>query len=285
MSHGWTVTSALAPSFAWVATGSDVRITPLGSPEIGVEIASGVYRMHLGPSAGVGRDFLRAAESAVNATLSASGHGEVVTVTMGAEGRITLTSTAPVTLGASPGLRALGLDPAGPATNFLATRGPQHLALIVSASGGEWETRDLVSMSIDGAGRSYSLGEVTTAFERTVDIDLIPYDPSAGEVAESPATPWHPARSYWGARGDASVGRVWSWLDVTREAQNVECAAALWCWRELLASTSASYDLVRLGEASLRSPKPERRAPTWNRYVRHALGLWLPAGAPTGTRG
>ena len=284
MSSTWKVTTAFAPTFSWTAGATDFRLLFTGDPEVHITVPSGTYRMHLGPSSGDGQDFLRAAETQINAGIAGAGRSETVTLTMQADGTVKLVCSGAVTLNASPGLRALGLDAGGPSATFTAARGPQHLALVVSASGGIEECRDVASIATDGAGRVYSLGAITTAYQRPLGLDLIPWDPTAGADAESPATPWFPDRPYRGARGNTSVGRVWSWLDVLHEATNVETAAALWSWQSLVTSTTVTYDLVHFGEASVKSPKPERRHPTWNRWVRHQLDLWWPEGAPTGTR-
>ena len=112
------VTSALAPTFAWTGGAADFRVTPSGAPAIDVTVPTGSYRMHLGPSSGDGADFLRVAADAITAAFAADGRSETFTATMGADGRVTLTASANVTLAASAGLRALGLDAAGPASTM-----------------------------------------------------------------------------------------------------------------------------------------------------------------------
>lgn len=284
----WEITSALAPTFRWAQTDGTLRVSfDAGSPDhIDVELATGTYRMHLGPTSGAGKDFIRAVAAAINSAIAAEGRSEICTLTMGADGHVVFEwSTTGVSVDTNPILAMMGF-PAGGAGTLVGAYAPRYLALMIAQSGGVWQPVQTGATDVTSAGRPYTIGEVTTAFTKRPKVDFIPRDPEAADEADGcPATPWYPDRALWGTLGDTSTVRRWSWLDVLRASANVECAVTLGDWQDLLTSTTRRYDLVRIGKASVRNPKPERQDDRWDRWYRHDLELWLPDGAPSGTRG
>lgn len=100
-----TLTSALAAPFVWTSGGNDVVLAfASGTTPVNVTIPTGTYRMVLAPAA---TDFVRVVVAAINAALTLAGRTEVFSAVVGADARITLTSTGAFTM--SPLLAAAKL--------------------------------------------------------------------------------------------------------------------------------------------------------------------------------
>lgn len=282
----WEITSAMAPLFSWNHATGVARVTfAAGSPGyVDVELAGGNYRMHLGPTTGEGKDFIRAVGTAINSAIAAEGRGETCTLAMTAPGLVALTWSDPtVSIDANPVFKVMGFS-AGGAGALTAAYPPRHLALFIAQSGGVWQPVQTGATDVTSAGRPYTIGEVTTAYTKRARLDYLPRDPAACTDIGCTATPVWPDRAFWGALGDESTVRRWSLLDTLRETANVLTAVTLGGWETLLTSTTETYDLVRTGKASVRSPKIERADDVWDRWQKHELELWLGTTAPTGTR-
>lgn len=282
----WEITSAIAPLFSWDHATGVARVTfAAGSPGyVDVELADGNYRMHLGPTSGEGRDFIRAVETAINDAIAAEGRSETCTLTMGTSGLVSLSwSTVGVSINGNAILKVMGFS-AGGSGGITAAYPPRHLGLFIAQSGGVWQPVQTGATDVTSAGRVYTIGEITTAYTRKVRLDYLPRDPQACTDIGCTATPVWPDRAFYGSLGDESTVRRWSLLDLLRETGNVLSAVTLGGWPGLVTSTTDTYDLCRTGRASVRSPKIDRADEVWDRWHQHELELWLGSTAPTGTR-
>lgn len=278
---GWTITSAIAPTFAWTASSADFRFTFSGHPTFDVVVASGTYRMCLGPSAGDGQDFIRAAQTAINAAFAAEGLTDTAALAISSTGTVTMFLSSSAVVASGQGMRALGLA-AGTGAIFAGTVQPQHIAFAVSQTGTRWKAEQTGAVARLSDGSVQSFGTAITTHVAAPKLDYIPRTPTDASEASSPATSWHPDRAYWSSLGNTGSLRAWSWLDLYRDALNVECAVALGTWQQVYASTTEAYDLAYFAEPL--GPEQELRDESWNRYVTHTLKLSLASSAPTGTR-
>lgn len=282
MTAGWTVTSAIAPTFDWVTSSPDLVLTfASGTSPVNVTIPSAPYRMFLGAST---VDFLQVAQTKINNAMSGAGRAETFTVGLNEDGRVVLSisnNTFSATVG--PLLRALGFLTAPSAVaSATADFQPRYLILSVCAYDGVWMPRQDGGAEVDAGGVVYSFGGSNTSYARELQLEKIPWNPTRATEAECPATPWEPDMGYGHLLGNISTNRPWSILDVLVWARNAVCGITLGDFQTLRNSTSTLFYLGQI--STILSPKPEREDVKWTRYLKHRMGLVLPAGVHTGTR-
>ena len=277
------VTTALAPTFTWTATAADFRFTFSGTPAIDVVVASGDYRMCLGPSSGTGQDFIRAAESAINAAFAGAGLSDTVSLTLASTGIVTMFLSRSAVVAAGHGLVVLGIAPATGAI-LAGSRPPWHLALFASVTGGVWQPVQTGGAEQLSDGRVYAVGSTSTSWQRQSAARFIPWNPDVRAAYSTGATALWPADAYLSALGSTATDREWSVLDVLQGARNVVCGLALGTWQTVRSSTVTRYDRVYVAPPTLLSPEVGRLDDAWEAFAELPLSLTRPTTSPTETR-
>ena len=275
-----TLTSALAVPFAWTSAGNDVVLAfASGTSPVNVTIPSATYRMVLAPAAS---DFVRVYVAAINAAIIAAGRTEVFAATVGADSRITLTSTGAFTM--SPLLSAaklLGFSSAiVTQTSATATYPPANLATFVERVSADWSPRSAVAGAETLAGVGYGVYSGTWREEDEIAFGFIPRDPATRTALAVDQTPWMPDA---GDLVGAAMPRQWTCRDVLETAGGKTCAAALGNFQSLRTSTTATYDLVTLPFPELAAPRKARVREGWDAYFRWTVRM-LRQSTQTGTR-
>jgi len=275
-----TLTSALAVPFAWTSAGNDVVLAfASGTSPVNVTIPSATYRMVLAPAAS---DFVRVYVAAINAAIIAAGRTEVFAATVGADSRITLTSTGAFTM--SPLLSAaklLGFSSAiVTQTSATATYPPANLATFVERVSADWSPRSAVAGAETLAGVGYGVYSGTWREEDEIAFGFIPRDPTTRAALAVDQTPWMPDA---GDLVGAAMPRQWTCRDVLETAGGKTCAAALGNFQSLRTSTTATYDLVTLPFPELAAPRKARVREGWDAYFRWTVRM-LRQSTQTGTR-
>jgi hypothetical protein len=275
-----TLTSALAVPFAWTSAGNDVVLAfASGTSPVNVTIPTGTYRMVLAPAAA---DFVRVYVAAINAALVSAGRTEVFAATVGADSRITLTSTGAFTM--SPLLAAaklLGFSSTITAqTSATATFPPANLATFTERVSADWTPRSAVAGAETLAGVGYGVASGVWREEDEIAFGFIPRDPTTRTALSLDQTPWMPNA---GDLVGAVMPRQWTCRDVLETAGGKTCAAALGTFQALRTSTTATYDLVTLPFAELASPRKARVREGWDAYFRWTIRM-LRQSTQTGTR-
>lgn len=277
---GPTLTSALAVPFAWTSAGNDVVLAfASGTSPVNVTIPTGTYRMVLAPAAS---DFVRVYVAAINAAITLAGRTEVFAATVGADSRITLTSTGAFTM--SPLLAAaklLGFSSAiVTQTSATATYPPANLATFTERVSADWTPRSAVAGAETLAGVGYGVASGVWREEDEIAFGFIPRDPTTRTALSLDQTPWMPNA---GDLVGAVMPRQWTCRDVLETAGGKTCAAALGNFQTLRTSTTARYDLVTLPFAELASPRKARVREGWDAYFRWTIRM-LRQSTQTGTR-
>ena len=275
-----TLTSALAVPFAWTSAGNDVVLAfASGTSPVNVTIPTGTYRMVLAPAAS---DFVRVYVAAINAAIIAAGRTEVFAATVGADSRITLTSTGAFTM--SPLLAAaklLGFSSAiVTQTSVTAAFPPANLATFTERVSADWTPRSAVAGAETLAGVGYGVASGVWREEDEIAFGFIPRDPTTRTALSLDQTPWMPNA---GDLVGAVMPRQWTCRDVLETAGGKTCAAALGTFQTLRTSTTARYDLVTLPFAELASPRKARVREGWDAYFRWTIRM-LRQSTQTGTR-
>ncbi|HOQ61813.1 MAG TPA: hypothetical protein PKZ08_14400 [Vicinamibacterales bacterium] len=275
-----TLTSALAVPFAWTSAGNDVVLAfASGTSPVNVTIPSATYRMVLAPAAS---DFVRVYVAAINAAIIAAGRTEVFAATVGADSRITLTSTGAFTM--SPLLSAaklLGFSSAiVTQTSVTAAYPPANLATFVERVSADWSPRSAVAGAETLAGVGYGVYSGTWREEDEIAFGFIPRDPTTRAALAVDQTPWMPDA---GDLVGAAMPRQWTCRDVLETAGGKTCAAALGNFQSLRTSTTATYDLVTLPFPELAAPRKARVREGWDAYFRWTVRM-LRQSTQTGTR-
>ena len=275
-----TLTSALAVPFAWTSAGNDVVLAfASGTSPVNVTIPTGTYRMVLAPAAS---DFVRVYVAAVNAAITLAGRTEVFAATVGADSRITLTSTGAFTM--SPLLAAaklLGFSSAiVTQTSVTAAFPPANLATFTERVSADWTPRSAVAGAETLAGVGYGVASGVWREEDEIAFGFIPRDPTTRTALSLDQTPWMPNA---GDLVGAVMPRQWTCRDVLETAGGKTCAAALGNFQTLRTSTTARYDLVTLPFAELASPRKARVREGWDAYFRWTVRM-LRQSTQTGTR-
>lgn len=277
---GPTLTSALAAPFAWTSAGNDVVLAfASGTSPVNVTIPTGTYRMVLAPAA---TDFVRVFVAAINSALSGAGRAEVFSATVGADSRITLTSTGAFTM--SPLLSAaklLGFSTAIVAqTSVTATYPPANIATFTERVSADWTPRTAVAGAETLAGIGYGVQVGVWREEDEVAFGFIPRDPSTRTTLAVDQTPWMPDA---GDLVGAAMPRQWTVRDVLETAGGVTCAASLGNFQTLRTSTTAHYDLVTLPFSEIAAPRKARVREGWDAYFRWTVRM-IRQSTQTGTR-
>lgn len=275
-----TLTSALAVPFAWTSAGNDVVLAfASGTSPVNVTIPTGTYRMVLAPAAS---DFVRVYVAAINAAITLAGRTEVFAAAVGADSRITLTSTGAFTM--SPLLAAaklLGFSSTITAqTSVTATFPPANLATFTERVSADWTPRSAVAGAETLAGVGYGVASGVWREEDEIAFGFIPRDPTTRTALSVDQTPWMPNA---GDLVGAVMPRQWTCRDVLETAGGKTCAAALGNFQTLRTSTTARYDLVTLPFAELASPRKARVREGWDAYFRWTIRM-LRQSTQTGTR-
>ena len=274
-----TLTSALAAPFAWTSAGNDVVLAfASGTSPVNVTIPTGTYRMVLAPAA---TDFVRVVVAAINAAVAGAGRTEVFSATVGADARVTLTSTGAFTM--SPLLSAaklLGFSTAIVAqTSVTATYAPAHIVTFVERVSADWTPRTVVAGAETLAGVGYGVQVGTWREEDEIAFGYIPRDVTTRAALSLDQSPF--ARDAGSTYGTTPA--VWSVWDFLREAGGVTCAAALGTWQTMRTSTTATYDLVTVPFAEIAQPRKARVREGWDAYFRWTVKM-LRQSTQTGTR-
>ena len=275
-----TLTSALAVPFVWTSAGNDVVLAfASGTSPVNVTIPTGTYRMVLAPAAS---DFVRVYVAAINAAITLAGRTEVFAASVGADSRITLTSTGAFTM--SPLLSAaklLGFSTAiVTQTSVTATYPPANLATFTERVSADWTPRSAVAGAETLAGVGYGVASGVWREEDEIAFGFIPRDPTTRTALSVDQTPWMPNA---GDLVGAAMPRQWTCRDVLETAGGKTCAAALGNFQTLRTSTTARYDLVTLPFAELASPRKARVREGWDAYFRWTIRM-LRQSTQTGTR-
>ena len=275
-----TLTSALAVPFAWTSAGNDVVLAfASGTSPVNVTIPTGTYRMVLAPAAS---DFVRVYVTAINAAITLAGRAEVFAATVGADSRITLTSTGAFTM--SPLLSAaklLGFSSTITAqTSVTATFPPANLATFTERVSADWTPRSAVAGAETLAGVGYGVASGVWREEDEIAFGFIPRDPATRTALSLDQTPWMPNA---GDLVGAAMPRQWTCRDVLETAGGKTCAAALGTFQTLRTSTTARYDLVTLPFSEIAAPRKERLRECWDAYFRWTVRM-LRQSTQTGTR-
>lgn len=275
-----TLTSALAVPFAWTSAGNDVVLAfASGTSPVNVTIPTGTYRMVLAPAA---TDFVRVYVAAINAAVAGAGRAEVFAATVGADSRITLTSTGAFTM--SPLLSAaklLGFSTAIVAqTSVTAAFPPANLATFTERVSADWSPKTAVAGAETLAGVGYGVQVGVWREEDEIAFGYIPRDPSTRTSLAVDQTPWMPDA---GDLVGAAMPRQWTCRDVLETAGGKTCAAALGNFQTLRTSTTARYDLVTLPFAEIANPRKARVREGWDAYFRWTVRM-IRQATQTGTR-
>lgn len=286
------VTTALAPTFTWTSAGtSDITIVfPSATGTIHVAIPSGAYRINLAP---VGTDFLREMRKRINLAIGAVSGAETVTITVSADGLVTITFSAAITsmtFGAASTAWLLGLAESGGVVSgatsspIVATRPPWYFALFSSVTGGVWQPVQTGGAEQLSDGRVYAVGSTATSWQRTSQARFIPWNPDVRSAYSTGATALWPADAYLSALGSTATDREWSVLDVLQAARNVVCGLALGTWQTVRSSTVTRYDRVYVAPPTLLSPEVGRLDDAWEAFAELPLNFTRPTTSPTETR-
>lgn len=274
-----TLTSALAAPFVWTSAGNDVVLAfAAGTSPVNVTIPSATYRMVLAPAA---TDFVRVVVAAINAALTLAGRTEVFSAVVGADARITLTSTGAFTM--SPLLAAaklLGFSTTIVAqTSVTATYAPAHFVTFVERVSADWTPRTATAGAETLAGVGYGVQVGVWREEDEMAFGFIPRDVTTRTALSLDQSPFgRDAGSTYG-----TTPAVWSVWDFLREAGGVTCAAALGNLQTLRTSTTATYDLVTLPLSEIAQPRKSRVREGWDAYFRWTVRM-LRQSTQTGTR-
>lgn len=279
--NGWELTTALAPDFTWLSTGTDFFASFSAGPTVTANLTDGVYRMQLAPAA---TDFVRASVAAINAAMAVAGRLETFALGPNEDGRMVLSlSAGTFTATVGPMLATLGWlnQPVAVATST-ASYQPRYIVYSVCAYDGVWAARQDGATEVTAGGTVYSFGGSDTSYLRELQVEKIPWDPNRALTCESPATPWWPDMGYYHLLGNTAVVRPWSVLDVLRWCTNSNTAMTIGDFQDLRSSTSTRYWIGRI--TTVLSPVVEREDAKWPAFVRHKLGFMVGSGVNTGTR-
>lgn len=275
------VRTALAPTFAWTATAADIRLTIAGPTVCDAVIPSGDYRMSLGSVSSGVKDFVTEADKQIGNALG--GTGITATLTLGADGIVTLSLSASATLAAGLAARMLGLTP-GTGTTFRGARPPWYLALFAGVIDGVWQPVQTGGAERLTNGRVYAIRATATSWQRTCRATRVPWSPAMRTAYETGATAMWPDAAYLDALGSTATDREWSLLDVLQGARNAVCGLALGTWQTVRTSTTERYDRVYVAPGTLLSPVPTRQDEAHEAWVELPLTFSRPATSPTDTR-
>lgn len=263
-----TLRSALAPSFAWTSSAPDIVLTfASGTSPVNVTVASGTYRMLL---AGSSADFIRVVQSAINTALSGAGRAETMTLVMGSDSRITITSTGAFSASISDALSYLGFSTAiSDATTSTATYPPRFFATFVSRTSRGWSPRMSVAGAVTAEGVGYGVQMGTWRDEDEVTFDWIPYTTAQRTSLGVYQTPLYPDPTYSRSQYGAHAGQ-WSIVDTLHVSLGKTCGFAAGNLQDHLTSTSERFDLVTLAPEAIGEPVTERIVESWDAYFRWA---------------
>lgn len=277
-----TLTSAVAVPFAWTSAGAGLDLSiafPSGTSPVGVTVATGTYRMQLAPSAS---DFVRVVESAINTAVAGAGRGEVFTLTMGADSRVTITSTGTFTIASLANcLKTMGFSTTiTSALSATATYPPAYFATFVERVCADWSPKSAVAGAETLAGVGFGVYSGAWREDDEIAFGFIPRDPETRTSLAVDQTPWMPNA---GTAVGSALPRQWTCRDVLETAGGKTCAMASGNLQTLLTSTTARYDLVTLPFAEIAAARKARLRAEWNAYFTWT-SRWLRQSTQTGTR-
>ena len=277
-----TLTSAIAVPFAWTSAGSGLDLSiafPSGTSPVGVTVATGTYRVQLAPSAS---EFIRVVETAINTAVAGAGRGEVFALTMGADSRVTITSTGTFTIASVANcLKTIGFSTSiTSALSSTATYPPAYLVTFVERVSADWSPKSAVAGAETLAGVGYGVASGSWREEDEISFGFIPRDPTTRTGLAVNQTPWMPDA---GTAVGSSLPRQWTCRDLLETAGGKTCAAALGNFQTLLTSTTVRYDLVTLPFSELAMPRKERRRDGWDAYFTWTVRM-IRQSTQTGTR-
>lgn len=275
------LTTALAPTFGWSTSASDLVLTfASGASPVTVAVPSGSYRVLLGSSA---VDFLQVAETAINGALTGMGRGETCAVTMRPNGRVRLTFTGAATVaGSGPLARALGLA-SGTGTTHDATKGPKYFAAFVERQASAAVARTAARYQVTAAGESqgWRSGVVVGHIE-AMKLGFVPSDPTYQAALGAYQTP--AAADLANAGSVGAHDGVWGVTDVLLSAGGKVVAYADGNLQALLSSTTERYHLGALSAQDVSAPRFELTDEAWPAWQRLTLTFTRSATTPSGTR-
>lgn len=277
---GPTLTSGIAVPFAWTSAGTDIVLTfPSGASPVNVTLPSATYYVCLAASTS---DVLRVLAGAINTAVTGAGRTEVFTLTLGADGYVTIESTGVFSTSGTPGvLKLLGFATAiTSALSVTATYPPAYLATFVERVSADWTPRTATSGAETLAGVGYGVYSGSWREEDEIAFGFIPRDPSQRTSLAVDQTPWMPDGD-WSAT--LALPRVWTCRDLLENAGGKTLHVALGNLQTLRTSTSARYDLCTLPFSEIASPRKARLREGWNAYFRWTTKM-LRQSTQTGTR-
>lgn len=277
------LTTALAAPFDWTTGATDLVLTfASGTSPINVALPSGTYRVMLGSSS---TDVLQATKAAINTAASGAGRSEVFDVAMGADGRVTISSTGAFAVsGLSTLSKLLGFTSA-PTTTTSATaqRAPKYLATFVERQASAIVPRTAARFAVTGGGESYGWRSgVVVGHCDALQLGFIPADPTYAAGLGASQTPAMPDDAYLATLG--SHDGVWSVADVLMVSGGKVIAYAPGNLQTLRSSTSARYYLGALGPDDVARPRFELDDPAWPAWQRLTLTFTRSASTPSATR-
>lgn len=278
-----TLTTAIAPTFDWSTSATDIVLTfASGASPVNVAIPTGSYRVLLGSSS---VDFLQVVQAAINTALSGALRSEVFTVSLGADGRVTLESTGVFSVSAlSAAMKLLGFT-AAPSSALSATaqRAPKYLATFVERQSSAVVPRTAARFQVTAGGESQGWRSgVVVGHCEAMRLGFIPSDPTYAAGLGAAQTPASPDLAYAGSLG--SHDGVWSVADVLFSAGGKVVAYADGNLQTLRTSTTARYHLGALSAQDVSAPRFELVDESWPAWQRLTLTFTRSATAPSGTR-
>ena len=288
------VKSAFATPFLWTSGGTSDMTAHYGATTKNVACPTTYARMILGtgytatstltePLPDLVQCITQALNVATNPTVIWSPWLDPVT------GLVNIATNTNVTLTLAAGLAKLtGLPagPTGPATSFVGTRPPQHLALC-----GSVPLRATYSPMIPGAfargadGTVYGVTSGITTEALEVPVEFAPTDVGAAAGVTAPWTPAHQDPTSGTALRALGTNAVWTWDDAMVAAQAGSCGLALGNFDSIALGNGGSFSIVTVDPQQLSTlPVWQLQIPPWTRYSKASFRVTRLTTSPVTTR-
>lgn len=265
-----TLTSAVSSSFPWVSRGvhADVVLTFPSGPDCDATVSTGTYWAYLSPQ---NYDFLWVVESAINARMAALGRSEFFSLTLGSNGKATLSCTGGVfSVSATyPALAELGfVPPVGFTDSLAAVYQPAHICYFVERVSPDWSPQLAAAGATTLYGYSPGIYSGVYREEDEILFGYIPRNPVTASDLQLNQTPWMPDPGY--SPLSASFPRPWTVLETLLECGGRAIYMSLGNFQKILADPSliTPFYSVSLPFPEIGAPRKERVREGWDAYFK-----------------
>ena len=264
MSDQLQPSAMLAAPFAWTSGGTDLALTfASGTSPVNVTVPTATYRVLLSTAA---TDLLAVLNAAIVTAMGAASRTETIVFAMNANGLVTITASAAVTMS---GLHTSTLGAilgftsaiAGSFTSRTADRMPRHVALLCGQASAPWApTREMV-VEMAAGGTTYGVMGTQETHEVDATFSFIPDEPG---ITSDALTPWAPTKANLATVG--SHTGVWSVRDMLRLAIGQTWTYAH-DYQTVRSSSTERFDYVTVHPDTIRAPRITRSIPDVIRYT------------------